>query len=346
MAEAAVPLEQYGKCLSLIEEGQHDQAIALLQEVIRDRPDYVDAYYTLAESLMAGGRYREAEDLCRKLARRLPRDIGVLELWVKALRALDEPRKAAKVCRRILGIRPERERAVAELAELEAEAGRARKAVRFLQTHIRRHGPTPAALTAMGESSLRMGRIERAERYFLRAIDLNPSYGPARRGLESLGRADAVQRAEEALPPDGFLGMPAPEAVEGWLAEGNLLRATRALEERLTRGDTDPHTRIMLARCYERTGRAEEATRLCEELVGESLNRADLHCLLGTLYWRKGDLPEAIESLTLATELEPGYIEAYCQLAMALRQAGKLRPAAHAFQRALELTAEEMTGET
>jgi tetratricopeptide (TPR) repeat protein len=341
MTEAAAHVDIYGQSVSLAGEGRHAEAIPLLQRLVEERPDYLDAYDALARSLYACGRYSDAEEICARLAKRLPRDVAVKELWARALQAVDEPKKAAKACRQILAIRPEKESVIARYAEIEADNGKAKRAIRFFRKHIRRHGPTAAALTAMGECCLRIGRIDRAEGYFQRALDLRSDYGPARRGLESLGRSDAVEEAETTYPPGGLLSPPSLEDIRLWLLEGNYLRATRALEERLSRGEGDQESRLVLARCYERAGRIREAIELCEELVGESLNSPDLHCLLGILYWRNGDSEEAVSSLSVATELDPSHIEAHCHMALAYREMGRVEEARTAFQKALELTAQK-----
>ena len=103
MADAATPYDIYGECVSLVEEGRHQDAIPLLRKVVEESPEYYDAYYTLARSLYASGRYQEAEEICARLAKLLPRDVAVKELWARALRAVDEPKRAAQVCQRGTG---------------------------------------------------------------------------------------------------------------------------------------------------------------------------------------------------------------------------------------------------
>lgn len=345
MEDAAVPVEAYGQGLALLRQGRHEEAIPLLEQVVQEQPEHLEAQVALARSLLGVGRYSDAENLCRRLAKRFPKDLQVLELWVQALGAVDEPKKAAKACRRILDMRPEKEKAIAQFAQFECDAGRTKKAIGFLEKHVRRHGATPVALAAIGECCLRQGRIEKAESCFQRSLDLNPDYGPARRGLESLGRSDVVAEAESAAVTDGMLGAASLGEIEGWLDEGSILRATRALEERVRRGDKDPQVRLLLARCYERSGQSEEAIRIGEELVEERLNEPILHYLLGALYRRKGDTSEAIESLALAAELSPEHIETFCELALALRESGKLQQAEAAFRRALHLTARKFQRE-
>jgi Tfp pilus assembly protein PilF len=67
-------------------------------------------------------------------------------------------------------------------------------------------------------------------------------------------------------------------------------------------------------------------------LIAEDPHDAMLRFALGNEYFQRGQLPEAIESLTAALQIDPEYAFVYIQLAQAYEQSGRLELARQAVE--------------
>lgn len=121
----------------------------------------------------------------------------------------DWPDKAIPHYERALAIDPDLTTTRLALAQSLDALGDAAGALRESSEAVRRAGDHPVALNNLGARLARGGRLEEAEKMFLRAVELSPGYAPALRNAalasRDLGRleeARALARRARAADPD------------------------------------------------------------------------------------------------------------------------------------------------
>lgn len=84
-------------------------------------------------------------------------------------------------------------------------------------------------------------------------------------------------------------------------------------------------------------GRYQDAERVLLRLTREHPELSGPYANLGIVYYRLGKLPEAVESLNKAIELNPDRAAYHNQLGIVYRQSGQLDKARESYARALEV---------
>ncbi|MFM7627661.1 MAG: tetratricopeptide repeat protein, partial [Gammaproteobacteria bacterium] len=151
----------YERALALGVAGQGDAAIAALREVLRQQPTHPEAWRVLAEHLMATGETAEADTAQARhvqCATRNPR----LQQAAAAMLANDMPR-----------------------------------AERLLKDHLKQVPTDVPAIRMLAEVAARCGLDEAAERLLQRCLELAPGFRPARYAYAVLLHRD--NRIAEAL---------------------------------------------------------------------------------------------------------------------------------------------------
>jgi tetratricopeptide (TPR) repeat protein len=87
---------QCAAALSRWASGDREGCLDELSRVLERSPDHRDARFLLAELLLEGGRYEEAVEQCRTLARSVPEDAPVQHLYGLALEAAGQHEEAMR----------------------------------------------------------------------------------------------------------------------------------------------------------------------------------------------------------------------------------------------------------
>jgi Flp pilus assembly protein TadD len=169
-----------------------------------------------------------------------------------------------------------------------ARSGRPETAVHTLRRAVERHPQQPQAYIALGRVWLETAQ-QRGDR-----VDLS-------KALEALGSAVGSDQSSEALTLFG----------RALLASGDTEAAFRTLQQAADKLPVDPMAFSFLADAAERAGDIEVARRALldyQALEGEGLEprrRAALAVRIGDLSLRAGEIPVAIASYQLATDVSP-----------------------------------------
>lgn len=130
----------------------------------------------------------------------------------------------------------------------------------------------------------------------------------------------------------------------GVLARDYTVRARRAdiaaAEQQVTRHNTDPAARNLLAMKYLQAGRVPDAQAQLLEALRLDPRDAEAHSNLGTVLQAEGRLSEAIPHLREAVRLKPGDDRVHFNLGNGLLAAGQVEDAIAEFRAALSLNAE------
>ena len=234
------------------------RAVELYQRVLALDPDDLTAAEACAEIFSRRREmelYRSALARVLEVARRIgagrPREVRVLREMAWSARSHGDLAEAADLLDEACALDPSATDALRERADLAAAQGDAEEAARWLELlvarldDIERSGQRPPGPTLAGEVHL-----ELADLYYDQLGDIPRARTSMRRAADAFGKG--ARR-------DATLRLLASEAA----AAGAPSEAAAALEdiapERLSPGD-----RLMLAKCYQRTGRDHKAIDLLE----------------------------------------------------------------------------------
>lgn len=221
-----------------------------------------------------------------------------------------------------------------------AEIGRGdyRAAIRSLREAAAAAGDERPQLAAAGVLA-QEGRDADAERLLRTLVAALPESGVARWWLarmhERLDRVADARREYEVVVSMALTGRaPLYEAI-GRLsyAEGDLVRAAAAYEERVRLTPRDPAAYKDLAGILGEQGQTGAALAALNAAVAIDPRDAQAHASIGRIRLDAGRPADAIASLTRAITLAPTMYEARYPLALALRQVGRPEEAARELER-------------
>lgn len=223
----------------LTESGQPEEAVPLLLQAVKEKPDHFEAQFNLGIAQETLGRWAQAADAYRSASKLKPTDPDVRLNLAVALRRLGKADEALAVAREAVRLAPDDAQAHLNLGLLLSEAKRYDEAVaemtaatrlkpdlfkawwRLGVVHMRRDQPqlavaalsrakeiraTPDVLTDLGLAQRKLGNTGLAEASFRAALQQDSKYVPARIHLAwSLAQAGNCKEAERelALLPKG-----------------------------------------------------------------------------------------------------------------------------------------------
>ncbi len=232
------------------------------REALRRLPGFPPALLGLAQTWVDLGRGAEAEAPCRAL---LGRDANDAETWETLALALTQQRRTAEAehaHRRAIALNPGSAVAHHNLGELLVRLERP-EAVASLERARSLGGDGYEVAYNLGRAAVNAGDLERAEREFARAVELQPLNPEGQRALASLRfmRGDpafvrslstVVRAHRDHLPLQTLLA-------ELLWHSGELAGAETLLRDVLTRNGSDATVRSTLARVLLDQGRLEDA---------------------------------------------------------------------------------------
>ncbi|MDE2711407.1 MAG: tetratricopeptide repeat protein [Acidobacteria bacterium] len=250
--------------------GEYKEAYDALQEAFRLAGDSVEAFryrVALVQNRVAAGQPDEAAALIEALIADRPGEPGLLALQARVLNAGGRSDAALGILRALVAEYPETGGAVHALVRHHVERGELPVAERITRDWLEARANDPDFRFQLGALLERQGRFEEAEAEFRRVIAAKPDHDLA---LNYLGYmlADGTDRLEEseqliqrALAEDPYNGSYLDSL--GWvqfrqgdlsLAEPNLLRAQQCMPENSVVLDH-------LGDLYRAKGNSEEAVR-------------------------------------------------------------------------------------
>ncbi|HLW67423.1 MAG TPA: tetratricopeptide repeat protein [Gemmataceae bacterium] len=175
-------------------------------------------------------------------------------------------------------LEPEKPQVLVELARCCTVLGRYDQADAALGQVLDREPANREALAARGKLYMQWDRVEEAEGYLRRAVELDPGNYPTRYQLYlCLSRLKKNTEAEETLAR--------LEAMEA-----DLRYLQKLVTERMQQNPNDPVLHYEAAMIYLRSGHVEEGVRWLKSCLKVDPNYAPAHKVLATYYQRTGDL--------------------------------------------------------
>jgi tetratricopeptide (TPR) repeat protein len=308
-----------------VQGGQHDTAIAMLQQFLLGRPGYPQAVMLLVQAYRAAGQPEMAEsvisafrgDSTDSTAGRL-RGIEALESrgnWAQAAaswaRLIDE--QPGEVAYRL-------RHAVALVKSGDTDGGREALAA------ITREAPADSrAWYLLTEVEQRAGRSAEAEAAARKIVEIDPDdgRGPVALAMVLGHRGDhrgvvAVLGPRVAAPTErdlesGLFGEMATMLSDAHVDLGDAKRGIRTLEDARTRTPDDAELLFALASTYERADQAGRAERVFREILSSDPDHAAALNYLGYMLADRGQkLPEALGFIERAIAIRgenPSYLD-------------------------------------
>ena len=301
---------------ALIQSGSIEEALRLLEEAVEREPNNIELRLSLAAAYLQAQRPDDAVTL----AESVPDDTDsfrkdlVLALALAASDRSDE--------------------AEARIAQIEEN-----------------FGDDVQALTLIGDFYLRRDVLDKAEQSFSKAVAIDDNNIPARIGLARVAAAadddegavtafEAVlQRAPENLT--ALISLANFAATDGDLEKSQqlLIRATEANEKAAM-------PRLMLAQTYLRQGNRLRAEQTAQEAARLARDNAAIQLGAGDILVSVGKSREALPYLNAATELRPGSLGAWFNLARAHLSLGQSVDARLALDKALAIDSDDLRTQT
>jgi predicted Zn-dependent protease len=152
-------------------------------------------------------------------------------------------------------------------------------------------------------------------------------------------RRDADRTQESPQQPQREIAAAAGRAVE---AKGAFVDALRRLVEGLpgTFGDEGPRLRAAVTDMSAALARWDSAIGQYRLALGVAGDSAEAHVALGTVYFDRGQMPDAIDQFRRATDLAPRWGEAFLLLGFACDAQGKRDESARALEQATRVAPE------
>jgi len=299
----------------LLEEAQRDidksnfeAAIAPLQKVIADQPEFAYAHFQLAYVYTALKRTDEA---CAEYARTLAIDPKMSEAYLNlGMLLLDKEEDAAAVAplRKAVELLPAQSRPRYLLAVALDRSGNHAGAAESFEALIHLDPNDITALDYLGRAALREGKSEEAEARFRRALEVQPKGPEALKGLAH--SLDAQKKPEAAGAYRDYLEL-MPNDSESrarlihLLVELQQNDAALAELDRLDAGKHPTLESLKLRADVQIAGKKwDDSITTVQQALVLAPNDAQLHGGLGRILLQKRDFAAAEKELRIALRLD------------------------------------------
>ena len=316
-----------------IEEGDYEQAVAKLRELVGRQPMNITARKLLAVALLRTDSARNAIDALRPVVARADADSYALTLVGRGFERIGDRAAAARYLDRaalpavgqasafsaddstpVLAAdaaqRPNDPGATVPLIRALIDGGDKGAALARAQDIAAKNPGAPAAQMVLGDVLMLMDRAGDAAAAYQRAADLRFDEPTMLRLVEALDRAGRHEDAANALAlflSQNPVSIPALRLSAHWqLAAGDYDAAIDSLEEVRARiGDGDAVLNAELASAYAGAGETGTAVEFGEAAYGLSPANPAVADAYGWALFRGGDAAGALELLQKAVVLAP-----------------------------------------
>jgi tetratricopeptide (TPR) repeat protein len=237
---------------ALIAQGKGDEAIACYRRVLELTPDNAAAHRDLAmayktlgktdeaeraldqsfeldperkDLVMAAehqraGEFAKAEEICRNILRRDPRNVNATRMLGLLARDLGKNRLAARMLRNAVKLAPDFYGARLDLARALIEIDELDECEQLLKDSIRMQPDLPAMHSLLGNLYSKRGQFEEAVETYEQALRIQPNHGPS---LAAMGHAlKTIGKQDESIGTYRDCIQRHPEFGEAYWALANL----------------------------------------------------------------------------------------------------------------------------
>ncbi|HWD99775.1 MAG TPA: tetratricopeptide repeat protein [Bryobacteraceae bacterium] len=328
----------------LAQTGKPDQAMAVLNEILKGDPHNVEA-----RSLRAGievesnnpDRIQSALQELTDLLKEKPSDATLHYYLGRAHAAQGDTEAALPQFEEAMRENPGLVQARILAANISMQRGDFQRASQYGDEIVRLTRGNPqarllraSALTGLGNFDQAQREIDQLEREYPRAAEPRLQFAALRIAQKKYGEAEAIYRALRAANPRDL--RPLQGMVEMYEAQNRYDAAIDVLKQEKAKGPS-PQVDALLADVALRGNKLDLAVASYTQMAAGNPGVPFAHLRLGDAYMRKGDLGDAVKELQKAKSLAPHDPQTNAMLALALHNAGRGDEAARAYRDALAL---------
>ncbi len=195
--------------IKIYSEGRVKKAIPILEEVVKERPEFVQAYTSLATMYRAIGELDKAEEILKTGLKFTPKDRSLLSTLGITLVEEQKPESAVSYLKEALEIDPSDAEAWNFLGIAYWRMGKFDDALSAYKKALSIDSDDPLVFNNLGSLFISMEIPDDAEKYFGKAVELDPNLASAYNGLgacyEMRGKyEEAVKWWEKALEKNPY----------------------------------------------------------------------------------------------------------------------------------------------
>jgi len=301
----------FAQALTLHQGGRIADAQTLYQQILRKRPDHVDALTMLGLSEQQSGRLEEAERLLKRAIQLDRRSVVAHNNLAAVLVAMRRPDEALISCQNAIALKPNSESPHYNRGNALLLLERFGDALAAFDAAIALNPRHAAALNGRGTALSELREYGDAIVSYEKAIALKPDYVEA---INNHGCAlEKQQRMDEAIADFDRAIALAPLFTDAWVNRGQVLCKLHRFDEALA--------------SYDRA-----------LSINPQVPAAWLGCSVA--FQATGKLAEALAACQKALSIRPDYCEGMTQLGLCLGQLGEIDSAIACFDRSLVLEAD------
>ncbi|MEG3617370.1 sulfotransferase [Magnetovibrio sp. PR-2] len=173
------------------QSGQLQQADALYAHALKQSPKHVETLYFFARLKMEIGRLEDAEALLHKAVKLAPKNPNCHKLYGSALRQINRFQDAKRAFEKAHRIAPGDHACQIEIADVLHQLGKYQDALDIYQSVSTQISDVAPIFTSMGLLNTDLGQLEQAEHDYLKAIELDETFGEAFRNLSLIHKFTA-----------------------------------------------------------------------------------------------------------------------------------------------------------
>ena len=290
--------DRLGQAMQLAQSGRLDDAQALLQQILIDRPNDPDALQLLGMIARQRGDQATAASLFRQSLEAQPHQPHVLNNLGNALAALADHAGAIQAYRQAIELRPDYDDARINLALALIATGASSQVEAWLAPLLRTRPGHARGWAVLGQSFAAQADHARAIHAYRTALQARPDHGPWLHNLAVALRL--AGRASEAMP---------------------LFERCAALSPE------DPRVHYNRGHCLQDLARMDEAAEAYRRAIALDPADADFHDSLARLLWQQGDRSGHVRSYREALARFPDHAGLLAALATRLTLAGDAQDA-------------------
>ncbi|MHB1561800.1 MAG: tetratricopeptide repeat protein, partial [Isosphaeraceae bacterium] len=314
-ARALQPETGHDLAILLLRLGRFDQAKAILEQLVRLRPEAVGQWFDLARMLREHGDRSGAADTLEK---------GIAAMRQAVLERPDDAERRSDLGR-LLAVQGKSDEAIAEC----------RSAVRLWPEAPAAHHFLASVLASSGKHDQAAAECREALR--LRPDDAN-AHGTLAAILLALSKpAEAAAEAREALRIRPALDMGYFQLARALAAQGKRDEAIAAYREAIGLWADFVDARINLGGLLLDAGKLEQALAAYREALRIRPDHPDAHRGLGKVLAAQKKREEAIVEFREALRIQPDSVDAHRNLGLTLEQMGRREAAIAEYREALRI---------
>lgn len=302
------------QALNLLQQGQTDQARAVLERYCADNPQDAQAWFTLGLATVQLGQSEAAESCFRTAARLEPTKAVIHYNLGKTLQMMGRLAEAEASYREAIRFQPDLEAAHSNLGIVLLDGERAGEAVQCFQQALRIAPRLAEAHYNMGNALRRLGRLDEADESYRRALEIKP------------------------------------ELAEAYESRGSLLLARGKFDEAIEsyHAALDLRSDMLLAKCglaaaLKELGLGFRAEACYREVLQLDPEYIPAYMGLGRLFLDIGIFDAALENYQRALELDPDHASAAAETVVVLERMGRVSEAWEILQPLLQWEGRDRT---